>query len=73
MKPNSPRRRILLTKIQKRAFAQVDIASLIFFRIAFGLLMTWQVWRFFSDHRIRPFWIEPRFLFKYYGFSWVRP
>jgi vitamin K-dependent gamma-carboxylase len=46
-----------MDKLQTRAFAQVDIASLIFFRIAFGLLMTWQVWRYFSYHRIGRFWL----------------
>jgi len=63
----------LMDKLQTRAFAQVDIASLIFFRVAFGLLMTWEVWRYFSRHRIGHFWLEPPLLFKYYGFSWVHP
>jgi hypothetical protein len=62
-----------LEKLQKRAFAPLDIASLVFFRIAFGLLMVWHVSWYFSDHRIASFWLEPRFLFKYYGFSWVHP
>ena len=65
--------RIGLAKLQNRAFAPVDIASLIFFRFTFGLLLTWDVWRYFSHHRIGPYWLEPRFLFKYYGFSWVQP
>ncbi len=62
-----------MDNLKTRAFAQVDIASLIFFRIALGLLMTWYVWRFFSHQRIGHLWLEPRFLFKYYGFSWVHP
>ncbi len=65
--------RSLLAKLQNSAFAPVDIASLIFFRIAFGFLMTWEVWRYFSHHRIGYFWLEPPLLFKYYGFSWVHP
>ena len=67
------RRKTLLLKVRERAFAQVDIASLIFFRIAFGLLMVWEVWRNFSLHLIAANWIAPRFLFKFYGFSWVHP
>jgi vitamin K-dependent gamma-carboxylase len=63
----------LLSKLQQRAFSPVDIASLVFFRIAFGFLLSWEVWSYFSYHRIGPAWIEPRFLFKYYGFSWVQP
>ncbi|HEV3243433.1 MAG TPA: HTTM domain-containing protein, partial [Chthoniobacterales bacterium] len=62
-----------LEKLQKRAFASVDIASLVFFRIAFGLLMIRHVSWYFSNHRIASFWLEPRFLFKYYGFSWIHP
>jgi vitamin K-dependent gamma-carboxylase len=62
-----------LTRLQLRAFAPVDIASLVFFRIAFGLLMTWEVSRYFQHHWISRYWIEPEFLFKYYGFFWVQP
>lgn len=32
-----------------------------------------EVWRFFSNNSIVPFFVEPPFLFKYYGFEWVRP
>src|SRR5713226_4337900 len=62
-----------LMKLRKGAFAPVDIASLVFFRIAFGLLMIWEVCRYFAYHWIGSSWLEPRFLFKYYGFSWVHP
>src|SRR2546423_3189481 len=65
--------RSFLTKMRQRAFAPVDIASLVFFRIAFGLLMVWQVWTYFANGWIALHWLEPRFLFKYYGFSWVHP
>ena len=63
----------ILTKLRHRAFAPIDIASLIFFRVAFGLLMTWEVWRYFHYDWIRIFWIAPRFLFKFYGFGWIQP
>lgn len=63
----------LLAKFVDGVFAPVDIASLIFFRIVFGLLMAWNVWRYFSHGLIAMHWIKPRFLFKYYGFSWVQP
>jgi hypothetical protein len=62
-----------LAKLRKSAFTPVDVASLVFFRIAFGLLMVGHIWSYFSRHWIAEFWIEPRFLFKYYGFSWVHP
>ena len=59
--------------IREQAFAPVDIASLVFFRIAFGLLMIWEVWLYLSRDWIGLLWIRPRFLFKFYGFSWVHP
>lgn len=59
--------------VRKRAFAPVDIASIVFFRIAFGSLLVWHVWRYFVGGTVATLWIEPRFLFKYYGFSWVQP
>lgn len=62
-----------LTRLQLRGFAPVDIASLVFFRVVFGLLMTWEVYRYFHHHWISRYWIEPEFFFKYYGFSWVQP
>src|SRR5947209_74936 len=63
----------LLNRIQQRAFAPIDIASLVFFRIGFGLLMVWEVCRYFRNESIYHFWLEPKFLFKYYWFSWVHP
>ena len=67
------RQQSLFSRIANATFAPVDIASLVFFRIAFGALMTWEVCRYFSYGWIGRYWIEPQFLFKYYGFSWVQP
>ena len=59
--------------LRQSAFAPVDIASLVFFRIVFALLMMWQISTYFASHTIYNLWLAPRFLFKYYGFSWVHP
>jgi len=59
--------------LAQRAFAPVDIAPLVWFRVVFGCLMCIEVWRFFSNDLIVPFYVEPPFLFKYYGFGWVHP
>jgi vitamin K-dependent gamma-carboxylase len=56
-----------------RLFAPVDIASLVFFRIAFGVLMLWEVWRYFDYGWIRRDYIDPTHHFSYYGFGWVQP
>lgn len=57
----------------ERLFAPVDIASLVFFRVAFGLIMLWEVYRYFDHDWIRRYWMEPAFHFTYYGFDWVQP
>jgi hypothetical protein len=62
-----------LLKLERKLFAETDIASQVFFRIGFGLLMLWIVLAVWTQHRIQKWWIDPPFLFKYYGFSWVQP
>lgn len=54
-------------------FSPIDGASVAVFRIAFGLVILWEVWRYFSYGWIAAFYIEPEFLFTYPGFGWVRP
>lgn len=60
-------------RARSSAFTPVDVASIVFFRITFGLLMAWHVWTFFTEHRLVGYFLEPRLLFKYYGFGWVQP
>ncbi len=57
----------------ERLFEPVDIASLVYFRIAFGAIMLWEVWRYFNHGWIGRYWITPTFHFTYFGFDWVRP
>jgi hypothetical protein len=54
-------------------FNPVDISFLIFFRILFGGIMLWEVYRYFSNGWIRRYYVEPAVTFTYYGFSWVKP
>lgn len=56
-----------------RLFTPVDIASLVFFRIAFGAIMAWEVWRHYSHGWIQSDYIDPAYHFSYYGFDWVQP
>ncbi|MGH0036053.1 MAG: HTTM domain-containing protein [Myxococcota bacterium] len=51
----------------------VDPGPLVFFRIAFGLLMLWEVGRYFSHGWIGRLYVEPDFAFKYMGFEWLEP
>lgn len=57
--------------VTARLFADVDIASLAAFRIAFGALMLVELWMLAPD--IAAVYLEPGFHFTYYGLEWVRP
>lgn len=65
--------RARLGDASRRLFEPVDIASLVVFRIAFGGVMLWEVWRYFTKDWIPRYWIDPSFHFTYYGFGWVEP
>jgi hypothetical protein len=51
----------------------VDVASLVFFRVAFGVVMLWAVARYFAYGWIDALFVRPRFFFAYQGFEWIRP
>lgn len=59
--------------LTQRLFQSVSPASLAVFRIAFGVLMVWEVTRYFSHDWIQQYYITPRIHFTYYGFSWITP
>ena len=54
-------------------FKPVDISFLVYFRIVFGAIMLWEVYRFFKFDWIARYYVQPAIHFTYYGFSWVRP
>lgn len=59
--------------VRDHLFKPVDIASLVYFRIGFGLIMLLEVWRYLDRGWVRRYWIDPEFHFTYYGFDWVKP
>jgi hypothetical protein len=59
--------------IREKLQTPVDIAVLIYFRIAFGAIMLWEMWRYADHGWISRYWIEPSFNFTYFGFDWIRP
>ena len=59
----------LVVYLHKRVSAQ----SLAAFRIAFGLIVAYDVYRFFKYDRIYRYYVEPEFWFTYYGFAWIKP
>jgi hypothetical protein len=54
-------------------FKPVDISFLVFFRVLFGAIMLWEVYRYFTYGWIDRYFVEPALNFTYYGFSWVKP
>ncbi|MBI1226413.1 MAG: hypothetical protein GC192_14365 [Bacteroidetes bacterium] len=57
-----------------KIFSPVDIASLAFFRVVFGILGFADllgVWAYY--HLYEGYFNPEKFQFKYYGFEWVRP
>ena len=62
-----------LQRICSALFEPVDISFLVFFRIVFGAIMLWEVYRYFTYGWIGRYFVEPALTFTYYGFSWVKP
>jgi|CXWL01.1.fsa_nt_gi hypothetical protein len=55
-----------------RLFEPVDCASLVFLRVAFGVLMVWDFGQYLLGGRLQRFYVDPVFHFKYPGFEWVQ-
>jgi uncharacterized membrane protein YphA (DoxX/SURF4 family) len=63
--------RALWSRAAERLLAPIDIASLVFFRIFFGVIAFWHVWQ--QMPLVKAEYIDPDFHFKYLGFGWVEP
>jgi vitamin K-dependent gamma-carboxylase len=60
-------------RLAHRLFEPVDGASLAVFRMLFGAIMLWEVYRYFSNDWIPRYFMDPTFHFTFYGFGWVQP
>ena len=74
----APQRGSRLKRFLHRLFEPVDAGLLVFFRIAFGLLMAWEASRYLTSETgqggwIERLWIYPQVHLKYFGFEWVAP
>ena len=61
------------TALVTRSFEPRDAASLALFRMAFGLILLVEVWRYFHHDWIGSVYLTPPFHFTFVGFGWVRP
>ncbi len=43
--------------------------SLVFYRVAFGLILAWQVYRLIAGGALTPLFVAPEMFFTYYGFG----
>jgi hypothetical protein len=58
----------------KRLFTEIDIASLVFFRVLFGILAFADIMGLWTYYHLWEGDFNPhKFQFKYYGFEWVQP
>lgn len=51
----------------------VDIKTLVYFRLAFGGLMFWEVMRYFLFGKIHSHFIEPQYCFHFYNLDFIKP
>ncbi|MEM6527402.1 MAG: HTTM domain-containing protein [Chloroflexota bacterium] len=51
----------------------ISVVPLVLFRITFGAIMIWEVWRYFHYNRIERYYMRPTTLFPYRGFEWLAP
>jgi hypothetical protein len=63
----------VIRQIQNKLLCPTDAAVLATFRILFGVLMVWEVYRYHAYNRIYHYYIEPNFFFTYELFPFVRP
>ncbi|CAN5884499.1 hypothetical protein BH23ACT12_BH23ACT12_01590 [soil metagenome] len=61
------------SRIKVALFRPVDSGSVAYFRIIFGLVVSWEAWRYFKLGWIDRFFVEPQFLFTYWPFHFVSP
>ena len=63
----------LIKQFPKWCANPTDIASLVLLRVVFGLLMFWEMTRYYYNGWIREFYVKPQFHFKYEWFQWLEP
>ena len=59
--------------IIKRIDTPTDVASVVLLRIVFGLLMFWEMTRYYYNGWIKELYVKPQFFFQYEWFQWLRP
>ena len=55
--------------LSKRILEPTDVASVVVFRVGFGLLMFWEFTRYYYNGWVEEFYVKPNFHFKYKWFQ----
>ena len=63
----------LIDQFSQGIMTPSDVASLVVFRVGFGLLMFWEVTRYFYFGWVEELFAKPQFHFQYEWFRWVVP
>ncbi|MCV6630541.1 MAG: HTTM domain-containing protein [Flavobacteriaceae bacterium] len=69
----TPQRFNKLLNFVRSLFQPTDVSSLVVFRIAFGMTMFVEVFRYFKYDWIANYWIKPTVNLPYYPFLWLDP
>ena len=62
-----------IKKLLKQIQQPTDVASAVLFRVGFGLLMFWEISRYFYFDWVEELFAKPQFHFQYQWFQWVVP
>ena len=54
-------------------FTRISIAPLVFFRMAFGILLAWHAFGMVAGKDIPYLYLTPKYLFPFIGFEWLKP
>lgn len=60
-------------RVRERLVVPVDATSLAIFRIGFGVIVAWDVWRKYDRGLIGLHYVDPDHHFTWWLFDWVRP
>ena len=60
-------------KITYKILQPTDVASLVLFRVGFGLIMFWEISRYFYYGWVEDIYSKPQFHFQYQWFQWIGP
>ena len=63
----------LIAQLSQGILAPTDVASVVLFRVSFGLLMFWEITRYYYFSWVEELFVKPQFHFQYEYFRWVVP